>query len=479
MKQLVTGPWQWLNSRRLFLALVVLNLLVTVAVFFGFRDAISGDHYTYLAYVKGLQHGRYSLWYNLPEYIPDTFRNPGYPLFLYVINLVTDNVYVVKVVQLLLYFVALWLILKVIARHESAYFIRNLFLLLLLPNIQLAYFSAVVFPEILVGFLVTAYFYVSVSYPASWSRTIYLALLAGAVFQIRPVFLFFPLGHMALEFLLQRRTFRWSQAATLLVVFFATMLPYGVWNYQRNGVFKVTSLEGGGGVMQLGYWAFRIPNYQEQRYWFNTAGDEVVQFVDAADVPANIRAFNAEWDSIDAQSAPMLSALDQKYVPMMKTKRMTEFLFPTYSAAYTQKREKLLVHYTVRNILANPGYYLKTRLYTFVRLWVTGVQRRDWANATTLVSKVKVTYPAIVSGVTFLIALVVVPLALLRRRPLSYDFYLALAIIAYFGLIHLPFAIQARYTIPVRPLYLFTIAMSAAVLFARKETQAPNRVLVS
>jgi hypothetical protein len=472
MNYTFSGRWQWLNGRGLFLALLVLNVLVTCAVFYGFRNAISGDHYTYLKYVEGLKQGRYSLWYNLPEYIPDTFRNPGYPLFLYAISFFTNSLLAIKVIQLLLYMASLGLILRVIARHETAYLMRNVFLLLLLPNIQLAYFSAVVFPEILVCFLVTAYFYVSVSYPQSWTRSLYLALLAGAVFQVRPVFLFFPALQLALEFLLNRRSFRWAPALATLVVFGATMIPYGAWNYQRNGVFKVTSLEGGGGVMQLGFWAFRIPNYQEQRYWFNTAGDELVQFVDAEQVPANIKAFNAEWDSIDAQSAPLLSPLDRKYVPMMKSKRMTEFLFPTYSAAYTQKREKLLVHYTVQNILANPGYYLKTRVYTFVRLWVTGVQRRDWAAATTLVQKVKVTYPAIVSGITFLIALIVVPLALLRSRPLSYDFYLALAVVAYFGLIHLPFAIQARYTIPVRPLYLFTIGLALAMLLADKRRQS-------
>ena len=137
--------------------------------------------------------------------------------------------------------------------------------------------------------------------------------------------------------------------------------------------------------------------------------------------------------------------------------------------------------YTIGHIKAEPGFWLKTRLYTLVRLWVTGIQRRDWLAATTPAARLKAVYPALASGVTFLLAVVCIPWALWRRRLWEVPaFVLALGLVVYFGVLHLPFAIQARYTIPVRLLFFLCIAQAISSLLSARRPLAtdPSRVAV-
>ena len=481
----VRTPGRWLAglaSVRLFWALLGLNLLATAAVAaFTFHN-ISGDHFTYLGYAEGMSKGWYTYWYFLPEYLPDTFRNPGYPVFLFALKWLGLGEGGIRVVQVGVYLATILCLLRVAAwceRGPRSWLVRNLFLLLLLPNVQLAYFAAVIFPEVLVAFLLAAYGAVALTWPAgTWKRTVALALLAGCIFQTRPIFLFFPLVQVALDAWQARpkAAFAWGQAVAMLALFAATMLPYTLWNHRHHGVWKPTSLEGGAGVMQIGFWALRMPGYEEQRYWNNQMGEEVVSFADSAEVPGHIAAFNREWDAVDAQCRPLLTTRDRRYLPLMRRYRAMVtpdrgHLFPTYSTAYTLGREHFLMQANLADIRREPGYYLKTRLYTLVRLWVTGVQVPAWRAATTPVAKIKVLYPTLVSGLTFLLALIGVGWAVGRRRAalaLPPAWWFSLVLTGYFGLIHLPFAIQARYTVPVRPWLLLGIALVGAAWLTRR-----------
>lgn len=456
IKRTTIGHWlAWLASARLFWVLVVLNLLITLGVAIATFHTIGGDQYTYLGYADGLLHGRYSYWYFLPDYIPDTFRNPGYPLFLAALKTIGLGEAGIRIVQLVLYLITILLLLKILTRCEAvqSWLVRNLFLILLLPNIQLAYFATTIFPEVLVSFLVAVYGTAALLLPINtWKRTVSLALLAGLIFQTRPVFILFPFIQVVLDFwqTRNRAIFSWAQAIALFGIFGATMLPYSLWNYQHNGVLKPTPLEGGAGVIQAGFWALRMPGYHEHRYWGNQMGEEIISFVDSAAIPGYIAAFNREWDIIDAQCKPLLTAADKHYLPIM---RRTSFLFPTYSASYTRRREQLLMQANIADIRREPGYYLKTRLYTLVRLWVTGIQLNAWRAADAPVAKLKVLYPAVVSAITFLLAIITGSWGLWQRKFLNLPpaWWLAIGLVVYFGVMHLPFAIQARYTVPVRP----------------------------
>jgi hypothetical protein len=75
------------------------------------------------------------------------------------------------------------------------------------------------------------------------------------------------------------------------------------------------------------------------------------------------------------------------------------------------------------------------------------------------------------TGLTLLLAMAFVPLAFLRRK-ISRSFWLPVLIITvYWGLIHVPFVIQARYTIPVRLLLIALIAVSIHGLYFKKEKE--------
>ncbi len=456
-----------LSDPRVLPILLGLNALVACAVCYGFRHQISGDHFTYLGYVEGLARGRYSYWYFFPDYIPDTLRNPGYPVFLYLLSLVSRSVGWIQLVQLAFYLVAVGLVVRVILRQtpdsSSGRVAAAIFLLLLLPNVQMAYYAAVVFPEILTTFLVTAYFAVVVfTTPAHWMRAVALGLLTGALFQSRPVVLFFPVVQFGLEWLLRRGQFRAGVALAQLLVYGLTMMPYALWNQRHHGQFKITSIEGGAGVMQLGFWGFRMPGYKEMRTFGNTMGDEPIKFVEPPEVPGYIAQFNREWDEMDRQLAPYHTHQDSLYLARMR--HDYPLLIVTRSAPLTKAREALMLHSTLQHIAAEPGYYLKTRIYTFFRLFITGVQLDDLARAHSPTALLKVLYPFLVSAFTFLFAVVLVPLALWRRRVGGFAFWLALLLTLYFGAIHVPFSIQARYTTPIRLLFIYTVAVSATGL---------------
>ena len=475
------GRWlAWLASARLFWVLLALNVLATLAVtVVGLHSVTPDDRATWMGLAEGLQHGRYSFLYFLPNYAPDTFRNPGYPIFLFGLKELGASEQTILLVQVGLYLATVALLLHLAARCEKAkpsWLVRNVFLLLLLPNIQLAYLATYIYPEVLGAFLLAAYGTVALTWSrSSWRRAVVLALLAGFIFQVRPTFILFPLLQIALDFwqTKPKSTFAWGKAVLFLGLYGATMLPYTLWNYRHHGVLKPTSLEGGAGVMQIGFWALRMPGYQEHRYWGNTMGDEIISFTDTTAVPGHIAAFNREWDAIDAQTKPLLTAQDQRMLAVLRDSvalRGPAYvgIYPAYNSAYVLRREQLLMQANLADIRREPGYYLKTRLYTLVRLWVTGVQRPTWRAATTPVAKLKALYPTLISGATFLLALLALGWVLLRRRQVlaSSTWQLALALVVYFGLIHLPFAIQARYTVPVRPWLLLGTALAVAAWLA-------------
>ena len=150
-----------------------------------------------------------------------------------------------------------------------------------------------VFPEILMFFLITLLVYLDLNLPKQKiSSYIFLGLLYGVIFQIRPVILFYPFIKFAMDVFFREKSFPLAKNMLLIVVFISTMMPYGYWNYKTHGIFNVTSLEGGGGVMHLSYWGFKMPNHLEMRYWRNIVEEDLISFTPKEDVDKNINAFN-------------------------------------------------------------------------------------------------------------------------------------------------------------------------------------------
>lgn len=253
----------------------------------------------------------------------------------------------------------------------------------------------------------------------------------------------------------------------MLCVYVFTMLPYGCWNLKQHGVFSVTPLEGGGGAMYLGYWSYKMPGYIETRYWYNKYEKNIISFVEDKDVNNNIVAFNKEWDYIDSACAKYLTAQDTLNVKIMR--RYTGSLFITYNGTYTYEREKLLKKLAVQHYLDEPSYTFKVKLYTFFRLWFAGLDKNFFLNKPSFIAFVLLVLPFLVTFPAFLLFVLFVPYAIFRRKIAYKEAALLLITMAYFGLIHLPFVLQSRYTIPVRPFMYILISIAICRLFFNSE----------
>ena len=145
-------------------------------------------------------------------------------------------------------------------------------------------------------------------------------------------------------------------------------------------------------------------------------------------------------------------------------------LFVTFNGKFTHEREKLLKKLAIQHFIDDPLFTLKFKTYTFFRLWVTGIKRKIFDSHDPF-EIIKGIAPAIVTGFTLLLALFFIPLAMYRRK-FNYPFLLPiLFLIGYYGFIHLPFVIQARYTIPVRPLLMMVTAICIFEIYLKNEKQ--------
>ena len=192
--------------------------------------------------------------------------------------------------------------------------------------------------------------------------------------------------------------------------------------------------------------------------------NEIISFTDFKDTSVNIKAFNQEWDFIDSSCAKYLTPYDSLTISVMNK---FPYFFKTYNTEYTLYREKLIQKVTFDDIKKDFYFTVKVKLFTIMRSWVTGIQRNDlqdkrfiiWAGAL---------YFSIVSCIIFFASIILVPYAFYKRKLLWENSMTAIVLIVYYGIIHLPFAIQARYTIPLRLVLLLILARSISGLFSKK-----------
>jgi len=247
------------------------------------------------------------------------------------------------------------------------------------------------------------------------------------------------------------------------------MLPYGYWNYKKHGVFKVTSLEGGAGVMYLGYWSPKMVDFTETNYWRNfTPKDILINFSNENESIENRKKFNQEWDSISNACSKFLTKKDSLYLPIMEK---NNHLFVTYNGKYTIEREKIIKEVAVKHLISDWKYTIKLKIYSFFRLWYTGLSVNDLHNKNSL-KKYSSILAFLTTFLTFLMFFSYFIYCLFKRRDILITLALPIALCLYFDVLHLPFAIQSRYTICVRMFYLFILAyMIYELHFKNKDAQ--------
>jgi hypothetical protein len=455
-----------LETKSAFRWLLLVNALVTVAVIWMSKDTILSDTWSYLGLAEGIRHGQYSMWWWLGNDYPDTFRTPGYPLLIALFISVFGTWRSVLVAQFLLYCCSLYLILKTIELIDGRRATRSLFLLLLLPIINVPFYIPQLYTEIPVLAAIGLAVYIAVRNKSwSWVNALVIGLLMGFVFQFRPIFLLFPFIYVASAWVVERNKANLPKHLVMLGMFVLTLVPFGVWNKVHHGIFKVTPLQGAGSFMHIGYWSGKTPGYTDEFYLRNFNGDEMIPFTPKDSIPANIQAYRMEWEEINAQIRPLLNKHDTIMWEVAPTKRL--HAEPTYNTAYTLRRDELLRDKAVYDYLNDPIYTIAFKTYSAVRLWVVGIQVNEYAEASVM-GKVKMLFITISMAVILLLFLILVPLAYVKRRLSIHQTWVFVTYIVYFTLIHLPFTIQSRYTVPVRFLMLALLAMAITGLVLGK-----------
>ncbi len=462
---------QFLDQRRTFRALLILNVLMVLVTLWMSRNSMLSDGWSYLNLAEGILHGKYSMWWVLDGYYPDTFRAPGYPFFIACCLKLFGTWKAVKVVNFVLYWVALYYALRTIEHLDPRRSTRSIFLLLLLPMVNIPFYINQLYTEIpvLAGltFLMDAYLRMG-----RWSilRAAIAGLLMGFLILCKPMLVAFPFGMLVLTWWFGRSGSDVRGQLVMLGMCTVSLLPYGLWSLEHHGVFKVTPIQGGSGYMHFAYWCGKMPAYQDTISLRNFTGDELIRFTPEDSVPANIASFEQEWAGVNAQLAPLLTREDS--VMMASWDRLPYAAEPTYNTAYALMREKLLGRLALQHMLHDPWYTLGYKAYTAVRLWVIGIQRQDFARAS-LSSRVQMLYATLSTLFNFLLALVLLPWAYLRGiLPLRTTWPL-LATVLYVWLLHIPFTIQARYTVCAR-FALFVLMALALTGFLQRAAARRN-----
>ncbi len=456
-----------LNARTTFKVLLVLNLLQVMIMMWATRNVVLSDTWSYLALAESLLHGEYSLWWELPTEIPDTFRAPGYPMVLATVIKVFGNYKVVKVFNLVMYFAGILLSLKVIERFDARLMAQNIFLILLIPSINIPYYIMQAYTDIPTLFGICAVVFIATrSGPLPWYLALVQGLLFAFLFQLKPVFLLLPLAFYSVMWFVERKQFQIRPHALSFGIFVLSLLPFGFWNLKHHGVFQVTPLQGGGGYMHFGFWCGKMPNYTDHISLRNFTGDEVFDFVPPSTVPANIQEFESEWADILAIVDPLKTEVDT--IMLASRPLVTYSVENTFNSEYTRTREKLLMDKAIEHMLDDPWYTIKYKVYSAVRLWVIGIQVTDFREAS-MAGKIKSLYATVTTGIIFLLFIVLVPMALwLKRLNIARIWPLAI-VVGYAWFIHIPFTIQSRYTICVRFTMMAFVALAIASLWYKKD----------
>lgn len=461
---------RFLAMKKVFYTLLVLNALVTCSILWASRGTILSDTWSYLGLAEGILHGQYSMWWPLGDGYPDTFRMPGYPLFVALFVGLFGNWHSVLVAQFILYVLSIYLALRTIDLLGGDRAARSVFLIILLPMVNVPFYIGQLYAEIPVMAAIGLAIYLEARHRVwTWGTAVGIGLLLGFIFQCRPVFLLFPLAYAVCALLLDKHHAKLRPLLLMVAVFGATLLPFGAWSLANHGVFKVTPLQGAGSYMHLGYWSGKTPGYTDRFYLGNFNGDEVLRFTPKDSVPANIRAYEMEWAEIKDQIDPLLTAKD---TAMREAQHRLTHTHPTYNSAYTMLREELLLDKAVRHYLDDPWYTLAFKSYSAVRLWVIGIQIGEFRSAS-LAGKLQMLFATMSTGMIFLVFILFVPLAYLRGVLSIRTTWPILLYLAYSTVIHLPFTIQSRYTVPVRLLMFILMAMAIMGLLKRP-TSAPT-----
>ena len=438
--------------------LIGLNLITAFASFKQASNRTFPDSQGYWLMAEGIGQGRFTAWYELEEYYPETLRTPGYPTFLLIIKTIHDSKDFVRYTQFMLYLIALYLALQILEKLTSDKPPKHIFLTLTAVNIQVPYYAGIISSEMLSVFLTILFIYILTCKPLTIKYGLLLGFVGACNFHSRPAFMLFPI--LVGIFLILYSKTNWKYSVLSLLVFFGILLHYGLWNKYHHDKFKFTPIEGGGGVAHTGYWSFKLPKgYSERYYWDNKmVSDWTDPFsFSVAERESNRNEFESEWNHIIEELGHIMTPKDSIIYKQMGS--LNKGTFYTYRSEIPILREKLLVEALKENIKEDPIYYLKSRIYSFFRFYFSGINPDRLNQAKSLKNRIEILLPFTITFTFIALGMILSVLYGLKKlKRLKFEYFVMILMILYQGAVHIPFTIKSRYTIPVHILILVLLS---------------------
>lgn len=447
----------------------------------------SPDEAIYKGLAISMEHGGFSIWDGIYEPAPvEVHRTHGYPFLMLLLRRISTGTALLYLVQALMHLASILIVLRYLGGGAQSVVRRNLFLLLLLPQLQLMHYVGQVFPEIVMSFLLTAWAVSYVSGRNGMGHQLLRIVLAASSFWVRPIAILLPLFIVVGDVLIMRGSDRWIvlRRNVVLLVGFGLLgpLPFAMWNLRTHGYFTPLTLTGSAVISNMGIWQLKLPGYGTMHYFqYSTFGREFVSTVDDSTAARNYARYQEQWQRILAKTDTFMSAKDRERVPFMARHHQ---LWPTRSARYTVALDHAIAEENRAMIKEEPGYYLASRLYAAVRLWVTNINMpiervlyRPSPGEFPVIGRpqgsggwAKALLPFIITFITFGLGIPYLIVAVWRNRQRWYERRYMLYFIAYVWWVHIPMAIQSRYTVPV---HVLAIACITLALTDRRQERTP------
>lgn len=358
---------------------------------------------------------------------PEGMRMPGYPLLIYVCQLLLSGALGVVICQCLLLLASVWIVWRVATKVFGE---TTALIFLALSSIYpfVAYSACQISPEIPTVFLVAAIFFLMLR--TTWTRFALAGLMIALAAYFRPNLLLLGVFLAPACVLADRRLL--LKALLMLIVFGLTLFPWALRNYQIFGVFTpVTVYRGTGLSLFLATWQNRVS------------------------VPSLVEYGMGRQRTPELQQSGMLtqvSALNEEIGVAPETIFVTMELFPG-----NDKKARVDAVYTraaISNIKAAPLTYLLGSAKNMARMWFTAYLPESLPFILRLV--------LVLEGVlVFILGIAGTALAIIRTRVDKESrliVFAAASAFLYFTLTLCWLHTEARYTIPVRLILLMLAA---------------------
>ena len=428
---------------------LIINFLVAGIIFSLSLNSSFPDQNDYLALAESILNGKFSSYFFLENYYPATLRSPGYPLFLASILAIFQTSLFVKYAQLFMYFFSIILSIKIIEKLSESQLSQYIFIALSTICIQIPYYSALISSESLTIFIIIYNIYILL---VKDIKNIFVNALTGFTFSFlvltKPAFLLLPFLLIFLAIILKSNL---KNYIFIIIFFLLGLMPFSAWNYANHGVFKPTTIEGMATIAHMGYWNFKLPaGYKSQfdDYQSSIVSDFSNPFIFSdEEYLSNVISFENEWNQINEELDILLSPsyrIDLAYM------REDPTIFITYPSNYIIKREELLNAVIIENIKKDPLYYLSTRTYNFFRVFFTGINVSNFTDANSFFEKLKMILAFAISfSIIFCGFLYSTFFILKNLKTVSSEILILYSYIFYTAAVHVPFSVQARYTVPI------------------------------